>query len=84
MPLVFQYANVMVGNPVICLDIDEKSNFHHLTTIEADLVIIALDLIKTNLDLTSFKSIKYIYLIGHSDFKVTASPQVQFYRFSGK
>ena len=45
MPLVFQYANVMVGNPVICLDIDEKSNFHHLTTIEADLVIIALDLI---------------------------------------
>ena len=24
----------MVGNPVICLDIEEKSNFYHLDTIQ--------------------------------------------------
>jgi len=74
----------MVGNPVICLDIFEKANFYHLSTIEADTAIVSLDLINSDLDLSLFPTLKQLYLIGDTQYKVDTAPDVQRFHFSGK
>ena len=33
-------SQVVVGNQVLCLDIEEKANFHHLDSIKAKLVMV--------------------------------------------
>ena len=35
-----QLSQVVVGNQVLCLDIEEKANFHHLDSIQAKLVMV--------------------------------------------
>ena len=70
----------MVGNPTICLDVEEKANFHHLDAIEAKLVIVDCDHLGSDLDLRSFQSIQFLYLCGaNKKFKVLCTPNVKVY-----
>ena len=69
-----------MGNPTICLDVEEKANFHHLDAIAARLVAVDCDRLKCDLDLRSFQSIQFVYLVGTSEkFKVFYSPNVKVY-----
>ena len=73
-------SQVVVGNPTICLDVEEKANFHHLDAIAARLVIVDCDRLKSDLDLRSFQSIEFAYLFGTSEkFQVLYTPNVKVY-----
>ena len=59
---------------------EEKANFHHLDAIAARLVAVDCDRLKHDLDLRSFQSIQFVYLVGTSEkFKVLYSPNVKVY-----
>ena len=53
-----------VGNPVLCLDIEEKASYYHLETVEAQIAIVDCESLAAGskcIDLRPFKSLKAIF-----------------------
>jgi len=53
-----------VGNPVLCLDIEENASYYHLETVEAQIAIVDCESLAAGskcIDLRPFKSLKAIY-----------------------
>ena len=53
-----------VGNPVLCLDIEETASYYHLKTVEAEIAIVDCERLAAgskSIDLRPFKSLKAIY-----------------------
>ena len=53
-----------MGNPVLCLDIEEKASYYHLETVEAQIAIVDCERLAAgskSIDLRPFKSLKAIY-----------------------
>ena len=70
----------MVGNPTIALDVQEKANFQHMDTMEAKLVVVDCERLKSDLDLKPFKSVQFVYLCGtNKKFKVLCTANVKIY-----
>ena len=60
---ILKIANVLVGNPVLCLDVEEKATFYHINTIETNVVIVDCDRLICDIDLRSFQCVEFIYLV---------------------
>ena len=53
-----------MGNPVLCLDIEENASYYHLETVEAQIAIVDCERLAAgskSIDLRPFKSLKAIY-----------------------
>ena len=53
-----------MGNPVLCLDIEENASYYHLETVEAQIAIVDCESLAAGskcIDLRPFKSLKAIY-----------------------
>ena len=77
-------ACIMMGNPILCLDCQNIFSFDQMNDIEVVNAIVDLSVLKCDLDLSQFKSIKKVYTIGKSSFVVKVPSGLELVRLDGE
>ena len=64
------FSAIMTGSPVLLLDLEVQTTFGQIEEVDVEVVIVHLDRLVADLDLTIFPKLKHVYFIGSSNFKV--------------
>ena len=65
----------MTGSPVLLLDLEVPTTFGQMDEVDVEVVIVDLDRLVADLDLTSYPKLKHVYFLGSSNFKVETNIQ---------
>ena len=74
--IFFQMACVMVGNPSLCLDAYEHNTFQFISAAQIKIVIVDLQYLRSDLDLTVYPSVKVVITHGTSSHTVKTNAKV--------
>ena len=67
------FSAILTGSPVLLLDLEVQTTFGQIEEVDVEVVIVHLDRLVADLDLTIFPKLKHVYFIGSSSFKVETS-----------
>ena len=67
------FSAILTGSPVLLLDLEVQTTFGQIEEVDVEVVIVHLDRLVADLDLTIFPKLKHVYFIGSSNFKVETS-----------
>ena len=77
-------ACMMSGNPILCLDCQNTYSFDQMNDVEIVNVIVDLNVLKCDLDLSQIRSTKKVYTIGKSSFVVKVPSDIEIFPLHGK
>ena len=60
----------MTGCPSLCIDIWEEHSFGHMTATKSSVLFIDSQSLRSNLDLSKYKSVKLLVINGQSQFSI--------------
>ena len=64
------FSAILTGSPVLLLDLEVPITFGQIEEVDIEVVIIHLNRLVADLDLTIYPKLKHVYFLGSSNFKV--------------